>query len=151
MMGLMSLKEESLENLFPLAHSLSISLLSTTPCTLPAWLPSPIWEHSRKAAVCNLKDASSKPYRTCTLISDFQPLELWKDTFLLFKCYSVYGMVLSWGKCVLNILSLWMLVIFSWLFNIANNLDCNLTLCVKLQKSAFCYIILRVCAGNKLD
>lgn len=28
MMGLMSLKEESLENLFPLAHSLSISLLS---------------------------------------------------------------------------------------------------------------------------
>ena len=52
---------------------------------------SAMWRHSKKSASC--KWPSVELNHAGTLISDFQPPELWENTLLLFK-HAVYGMLL---------------------------------------------------------
>ena len=57
-----------------------------------------MWGHSKKAAICKLRrEVSSETNPTGTLILDFQPPELWENTFLLLKPHSPwYSVTAPW-------------------------------------------------------
>lgn len=62
-----------------------------------SWLSlAAVWGSSENLAICKLgRETLSEPNYTHTLISDFPPLEVWENKFLLFKLLSLWCFILS--------------------------------------------------------